>query len=1323
MQGIFQEVHSPTGIESAVVCNFISAYEENVIISTANELQVYKVKEEPSKTFMECLMTFKVIEKVVSMQPIKGSNCTDYLLLSFREAKLSIVQYDDETHDLKTICFHNYEQDHLRDIRVHPTSSLPLIRSDPESRCAAALINGNRLAVIPISSNHNHVVVGSSYIINLGSLNESLMNVLDFQFLHGYLEPTVAILHEPVPTWAGRISVKKDSLAMLLISLDLEQQTNPSVWTVNGLPFDAFELLPIPQPLGGVLVFATNSLIYFNQNCPPLAVSLNNIGCATTNFPMKLQEVGELTLDCCKFCLIDYKQIFLTTKEGELYVLSLLDDNTNTVTGFHFDKALTSVIATCICVVDKNYLFLGSRLEKSNLLKFSKNHLDEEERLKCHSSNAFLQDGDLEEIQLYGRKATKCRPAQFRLEICDSFLNIGPCNHSIIGPSDFVSEEFVDSVNRAVDLVTISGFNKSGAISVLQRNIRPEIVSSFNMADCTDMWSVIVKDESEGGDKMECDNDYLSLMIVSRLQSTLILKSGGQIAQLDRTGFITKEPTVFAGNLGGNKYIVQVSKSRIRLLQGTKCLQTVSLDQGSSVLSCSLADPYLALVTESNELLVVSLEQEEKGNSFHLVCKKSLNTLKNVTCASIYRDDSGLFCGQTSSGSSTQERFDYDVDMLDEEEFLYGSSSHKNEEMPFNVSSSTSNISSHWLITHQSNGDLVIHSLPNLEMKFKSAGFGNGHHVLYNTLGDESYAQLSQNEGTNVREITLVGLGNDNRRPHLLAIINQDLVIYEAFRYMNPIATFHSELRFKKVTHISSAISDYSDADQTRSGPRLLRLFENISSLSGVFLCGPRPRWIFMTSRGILRLHPMTFDGPIAAFSSFHNGNCQNGFTYLNSKKDLRVSKLYSDVIYDSAWPLRVVPLMGTPYQLAYHMEKKVYAVSISVPKPCNKLPRIVTDNELEIVQVDKEDKFLYPKVENFSLQFYSGSSWELIPQCQFELDEFERVTCLQIITLKSGGTKSGMKDYIVCGTTYSCTEDVPSKGRIILMDIIDVVPEPGAPLTRYKLKVEHTKEHKGGVSAVAGIQGHLVSAIGQKIYISQMKDGDMKVVAFIDAMIYVHSISVIKNLLLVGDVFKSVTLYRYQEDMKVLSIVSRDVKLRHINSVEYLVYKDNLHFLATDSSNNLLCFSYQPELRESARGQKLIQSGCFNIGSQVNSMFRIRCSSNHNEFVDHHTTYLSTLDGSIASVVPLQDKIYRRLLMLQTVLTWNISHAAQLNPKAARYSDSTSIQPSILDGVLISRFHELNFEEKKVVASRIGSTMEQIASDLLQIEISTSHF
>ena len=45
--------------------------------------------------------------------------------------------------------------------------------------------------------------------------------------------------------------------------------------------------------------------------------------------------------------------------------------------------------------------------------------------------------------------------------------------------------------------------------------------------------------------------------------------------ELDQSGFMTQSPTVFAGNIGDNKYIVQVSKDSVRLLEGGKQLYRI----------------------------------------------------------------------------------------------------------------------------------------------------------------------------------------------------------------------------------------------------------------------------------------------------------------------------------------------------------------------------------------------------------------------------------------------------------------------------------------------------------------------------------------------------------------------------------------------------------------------------------------------------------------------------------------------------------------------------------------------------------------------------
>ena len=49
----------------------------------------------------------------------------------------------------------------------------------------------------------------------------------------------------------------------------------------------------------------------------------------------------------------------------------------------------------------------------------------------------------------------------------------------------------------------------------------------------------------------------------------------------------------------------------------------------------------------------------------------------------------------------------------------------------------------------------------------------------------------------------------------------------------------------------------------------------------------------------------------------------------------------------------------------------------------------------------------------------------------RYDLEEYERVTTMKNITLSSEETVSGMKGFIVVGTTYVYGEDLPCKGRV----------------------------------------------------------------------------------------------------------------------------------------------------------------------------------------------------------------------------------------------------------------------------------------------------
>ncbi|KAA6424198.1 MAG: cleavage and polyadenylation specificity factor subunit 1-like [Trebouxia sp. A1-2] len=303
---LYYERHPPTG---ATLCS--SSYFTHVprqardstkslpdlIIVRSNLLQIYKVRVPYDKTDaaslagskLEQIVSFPLAGLVESMAVLRGrsSSQKDALLLTFRDAKLSVLDWDDNAHTIHTSSLHYFEGDpSLRMGRtVFPMG--PKVVTDPQGRCAAVLMFHTQLALLPAMETEGleldlmmddpygegvegpggastelvSATVGNSYVVNLAKMG--VKKVRDIVFLHKYNEPVLLILHEVHPTWPARYRDAKDTMALAALSVNVVHKRHPRIWEASGLPSDTFRLIPVPT--GGALALSQNMIMYHTQ--------------------------------------------------------------------------------------------------------------------------------------------------------------------------------------------------------------------------------------------------------------------------------------------------------------------------------------------------------------------------------------------------------------------------------------------------------------------------------------------------------------------------------------------------------------------------------------------------------------------------------------------------------------------------------------------------------------------------------------------------------------------------------------------------------------------------------------------------------------------------------------------------------------------------------------------------------------------------------------------------------------------------------------------------------------------------------------------------
>ncbi|KAF1792831.1 Cleavage/polyadenylation specificity factor, A subunit, C-terminal [Phytophthora cactorum] len=567
----------------------------------------------------------------------------------------------------------------------------------------------------------------------------------------------------------------------------------------------------------------------------------------------------------------------------------------------------------------------------------------------------------------------------------------------------------------------------------------------------------------------------------------------------------------------------------------------------------------------------------------------------------------------------------------------------------------------------------------------------------------------------------------------------------------------------------------------------MLTCFYNVNNMSGAFFRGAHPMWI-LGDRGLPSFVPMCVPGsappkangtsnknaaprvsvPVLSFTPFHHWNCPNGFIYFHSRGALRA---------EFGTTLHHMLYLGNhgPGGVAEALEAPTYAVVCSTKmKPAD----AERATEVEGAEEEQEPENLDPNGNPIGSNVMAPTA-EMFPD--YEIDQmahteedvyelrlvqtdefgewgrrgvfrvhFERYEVVLSVKLMYLYDSSLMKEevastspewnkkkrpYLVIGTGWVGPHGEDEKG--------------GATSGKLpKLRLVFIKEHRqGAISTVAQLGPYVLAAVGSKLIVYEFKSEQLIGCAFYDAQMFIVTLNVVKDFVMYGDVYKSVHFLRWREMQRQLVLLAKDYEPLAVSATEFSVFEKKLALLAVDMDENLHVMQFAPQDIESRGGQRLLRVSDFHLGMQVSSMFRKRvdapgsvvpATNGRNAAPQsYYVNVMGTSEGGVGALVPVGERVFRRLFTLQNVMVNTLPQNCALNPREFRMLKTNAQRrcgrpdawskkkwkKSFLDAFVLFRFLQLDYVAQKELARCIGTTPEVVIHNLLEVQHATSTF
>ncbi|KAF4556011.1 CFT1-like protein [Elsinoe fawcettii] len=1328
----YSELIPPTAVTHAISLRFLNRTFTNLVVAKTSLLQVFDIRAVASTgaegndagSKLVLIGEYPLAGIVTSLAKVKAADTKtggEALLVSFKDAKVSLLEWDPESHRISTISIHYYEGDKIQLAPFEPPlydcdSKLVV---DPRSRCAALRFATRHLAILPFKQpdediadiegdfleeqrsngitngdngpeEHRNTPYSASFVLPLTALDPGLTHPVDIAFLYEYREPTFGVVSANRYASSVLLEERKDPLTYSVITLDLEQKASTTLLSVKGLPFDIWKIVPLSQPIGGSLLVGQNEFVHVDQSGKTNAVGVNEFARQCSDFSiadqaylnMRLENSGIETLNP------DTGDLLIALDNGRLAILSFRIDG-RTVSGLNVHLvddtqggALQSPAVSATAALPGQRIFLGSEVGSASLLSWTAQST-QQARKRSHAQmlgediglefdEEELEDADDADDDLYGdetlTKSTAHRvsktvaPDSYIFSRTDTLTAFAPINSVAIGRC---SAEQAKAGSPPLELLLSVGESDSSRLIRTSRDITAEIVMEEADSQVQNAFALQITTEVSGAQSFvvatQTTPEGVGTSRLFRVNQTL---DDGAWTEVEGTDFETEGRSLYVCTLMASQRTIHVRDSEVRTYDPDLGLSQIfpvldpETEEEVQVIHTSFCDPYLLLVRSDSSVQV--LKADENGELEEIDGGDTMKTNKWLS-ACLYRS-SGPHPGYVA--------------------VLLGDT-----------------------------GGLTIFELPNLhEPAYQAPNLAALPPVL--TTEDRQRRAAARDP---LAEVLLADLGDETQQaPHLVVRSSTDeITLYEAFYHRHGGTAlrlgFCDGLRFRKVPALHLPRYD-ENAESFKAAP--LKAL-TVAELRTVFVSGPSPSFLVKTATTLPRV--VDFRGPPIRFiCPFDAPWCPQGFIYVDINDTLRhgIVPLDASFTVSNCLSKTILPLPAGHqiHDITYHSDSNLYVLISSTPA------EYISAEEDLAIQEAEAALLLRPQTRTYHLHLLDPPTSNIISS--YTLPHYEVATSLAVSPLEISEVTHNHRLLISIGTITTRSDAYADKGALYVFDIIPVVPSPSAPETRWSLHLLSREETRAPITALTGIGGLVGTAQGQKLMWRGLReDGQNLPVAFLDFLTYTTSLKTLggSRMWLATDAWKGMWFGGYIEEPPRIHVFGKTKPKGALVTGEFLPFEGGLYLLAVNERCRLQVWSYEPEHPKSLGGVRLVEKTSFELGHLVTGMRLLPSTmpEREGEEAKLHQVLTWSRSGSLGLVTPLDESRYRRLSALQSQLTNVLEHAAGLNPRAYRNVKSEDGGGrGIVDGDLIRRVGELGAGRRSEVIGRVGDWWE-IKSDL----------